>query len=104
MELADWAHLFVSSLQHHVCSSPTLQLVFYFPFLDLCIFSKQKWYTVEAEKRISAIQGILELSVQRSSCEGDPYKDRLFVYVKGSMTNISVSGRGTFYGMANIFL
>lgn len=24
MELADWAHLFVSSLQHHVCSSPTL--------------------------------------------------------------------------------
>ncbi|XP_075093249.1 uncharacterized protein LOC107803639 isoform X2 [Nicotiana tabacum] len=75
MELADWAHLFVSSLQHH------------------------KWYTVEAEKRISAIQGILELSVQRSSCEGDPYKDRLFVYVKGSMTNISVSGRGTFYGI-----
>ncbi|KAF3681272.1 putative indole-3-acetaldehyde oxidase-like [Capsicum annuum] len=53
MELADWAHLFVTSLQHH------------------------KWYTIEAEKRISEIQGILELSVQRSSCEGDPYKDRL---------------------------
>lgn len=76
MELADWAHLFVSSLQHH------------------------KWYTIEAEKRISEIQGILELSVQRSSCEGDPYKDRLYVYVKGSsMTNISVSARGTFYGI-----
>ncbi|XP_049353927.1 uncharacterized protein LOC125818481 [Solanum verrucosum] len=76
MELADWAHLFVSSLQHH------------------------KWYTLEAEKRISEIQGILELSVQRSSCEGDPYKDRLYVYVKGSsMTNISVSATGTFYGI-----
>ncbi|XP_015158332.1 uncharacterized protein [Solanum tuberosum] len=76
MELADWAHLFVSSLQHH------------------------KWYTIEAEKRISEIQGILELSVQRSSCEGDPYKDRLYVYVKGSsMANISVSARGTFYGI-----
>ncbi|KAL3325116.1 hypothetical protein AABB24_038962 [Solanum stoloniferum] len=76
MELADWAHLFVSSLQHH------------------------KWYTIEAEKRISEIQGILELSVQRSSCEGDPYKDRLYVYVKGSsMTNISVSATGTFYGI-----
>ncbi|MCD7455651.1 hypothetical protein HAX54_029044 [Datura stramonium] len=76
MELADWAHLFVISLQHH------------------------KWYTIEAEKRISEIQGILELSVQRSSCEGDPYKDRLYVYVKGSnMTNISVSARGTFYGI-----
>lgn len=76
MELADWAHLFVISLQHH------------------------KWYSLEAEKRISEIQGILELSVQRSSCEGDPYKDRLYVYVKGSnMTNISVSARGTFYGI-----
>ncbi|KAJ8568365.1 hypothetical protein K7X08_027898 [Anisodus acutangulus] len=40
MELADWAHLFVISLQHH------------------------KWYTIEAEKRISEIQGILELSFQ----------------------------------------
>ncbi|CAN4120090.1 unnamed protein product [Withania somnifera] len=76
MELADWAHLFVISLQHH------------------------KWYTLEAEKRISEIQGILELSVQRSSCEGDLYKDRLYVYVKGSnMTSISVSARGTFYGI-----
>ncbi|KAM3398721.1 putative protein isoform X1 [Capsicum galapagoense] len=76
MELADWAHLFVTSLQHH------------------------KWYTIEAEKRISEIQGILELSVQRSSCEGDPYKDRLYVYVKeNNMKNISVSARGTFHGI-----
>lgn len=78
MELADWAHLFVISLQHH------------------------KWYTIEAEKRVSEIQGILELSVRRSSCEGDPYKDRLYVYVKGSnMTNISVSARGTLYGICS---
>ncbi|XP_060170012.1 uncharacterized protein LOC132600700 isoform X2 [Lycium barbarum] len=79
MEVADWAHLFVTSLQHH------------------------KWYTIEAEKRISEIQGILELSVQRSSCEGDPYKDRLYVYVKGSSTtSISVSARGTLYGIHSL--
>lgn len=33
--------------------------------------------------KISDIQGLLEMSVQRSSCEGDDNKDRLFVYMKG---------------------
>ncbi|XP_037491523.1 uncharacterized protein LOC105629342 isoform X2 [Jatropha curcas] len=58
MELADWADLFIMSLWHH------------------------RWCATEADQRISEIQGFLELSVQRSSCERDPNKDRLFVYVK----------------------
>ncbi|KAI3804386.1 hypothetical protein L1987_25880 [Smallanthus sonchifolius] len=58
MESADWADLFIISLRQH------------------------KWYTTEADKRISEIQSLLELSVQRSSCEKDHYKDRLFVYMK----------------------
>ncbi|XP_023748929.1 uncharacterized protein LOC111897208 isoform X1 [Lactuca sativa] len=58
MESADWADLFIVSLWQH------------------------KWYATEADKRVSEIQGLLELSVQRSSCERDHYKDRLFVYMK----------------------
>ncbi|KAI3707444.1 hypothetical protein L6452_25973 [Arctium lappa] len=58
MESADWADLFIVSLRHH------------------------KWHVTEADKRISEIQGLLELAVQRSSCERDHYKDRLFVYMK----------------------
>ncbi|KAI7743416.1 hypothetical protein M8C21_011267, partial [Ambrosia artemisiifolia] len=58
MESADWADLFIISLWQH------------------------KWYATEADKRISEIQGLLELAVQRSSCEKDHYKDRLFVYMK----------------------
>ncbi|OVA00879.1 Spc97/Spc98 [Macleaya cordata] len=59
MEFADWADLFIMSLWRH------------------------KWYAAEGNKRISEIQGFLDMAVQRSSCEGDPYKERLFVYMKG---------------------
>ncbi|XP_074351166.1 uncharacterized protein LOC141690318 isoform X2 [Apium graveolens] len=58
MELADWADLFVMSLWHH------------------------KFYDTGADKRISEIQGLLELSIQRSSCERDSYRDRIYFYIK----------------------
>ncbi|KAL3518746.1 hypothetical protein ACH5RR_021335 [Cinchona calisaya] len=71
MELADWADLFIMSLWHH------------------------KWNVMEADKRILEIQGVLELSVQRSSCEGDLNKDRLYVYMKGdSVMLLSASANG----------
>ncbi|CAN6691923.1 unnamed protein product [Malus baccata var. baccata] len=71
MELADWADLFIMSLWHH------------------------KWCVTEADHRLSEIQGFLESSVQRSSCERDLHKDRLFVYMKGhdAMT-LSASASG----------
>ncbi|XP_062015511.1 uncharacterized protein LOC133732069 isoform X1 [Rosa rugosa] len=59
MELADWADLFIMSLWHH------------------------KWSITQADHRLSEIQSFLESSVQRSSCERDHNKDRLFVYLKG---------------------
>lgn len=43
---------------------------------------KQKWYFTEADQKIPEIQGLLESSIQRSSCERDHNKDRLYVYVK----------------------
>ncbi|XP_065865805.1 uncharacterized protein [Euphorbia lathyris] len=58
MELADWVDLFIKSLSHH------------------------NWHALEADQRVSEIQGFLEMSVQRSSCERDPNKDRLFVHIK----------------------
>ncbi|KAL5765353.1 hypothetical protein ACOSP7_015970 [Xanthoceras sorbifolium] len=71
MELADWADLFIMSLWRH------------------------KWCVTEADHRVSEIQGFLELSVQRSSCERDHYKDRLFVYMKGHETlPLSTSATG----------
>ncbi|PWA48898.1 hypothetical protein CTI12_AA486760 [Artemisia annua] len=63
MESADWADLFIVSLWQH------------------------KWYATETDKRISEIQGLLELAVQKSSCERDDYKDRLFVYMKEEGTS-----------------
>ncbi|OMO71121.1 Spc97/Spc98, partial [Corchorus capsularis] len=59
MELADWADLFIMSLSRH------------------------KWCITEVDRRLSEIQTLLELSVQRSSCEKDHHKDRLVVYAKG---------------------
>ncbi|KAJ7964835.1 Gamma-tubulin complex component [Quillaja saponaria] len=59
MEVADWADLFILSLWHH------------------------KWCVTEADQRLSEVQALLELSVQRSSCEQDHNKHRLFVYMKG---------------------
>ncbi|KAL6516397.1 hypothetical protein OROGR_019702 [Orobanche gracilis] len=71
MELADWANLFIISLWH------------------------RKWHVSELDKRIPEIQGVLELSVRRSSCEGDPNKDRLYVYQKGDeIKHLSVSAMG----------
>ncbi|CAN8268346.1 unnamed protein product [Cochlearia groenlandica] len=56
MELSDWADVFVASLWHH------------------------KWIVTEADERVAEIQGFLESSIQRSSCERDTCKDRLFMY------------------------
>ncbi|KAF8396319.1 hypothetical protein HHK36_017934 [Tetracentron sinense] len=71
MELADWADLFIMSLWNH------------------------KWYVTEANQRISEIQGFLDLAVQRSSCERDQNKNRLFVYMKGLDTMpLSISAIG----------
>lgn len=71
MEIADWADLFIMSLSRH------------------------KWCVTEVDRRLSEIQGLLELSVQRSSCEKDHHKDRLFVYAKGhSMMPLSTSTIG----------
>ncbi|KAL0459047.1 UNVERIFIED_CONTAM: hypothetical protein Slati_0531900 [Sesamum latifolium] len=68
MEVADWADLFIMSLW------------------------RRKWHVNEVDKRIPEIQGVLELAVQRSSCEGDPNKDRLYVYLKGEgVTHLSAS-------------
>ncbi|KAI3450111.1 hypothetical protein Pfo_006776 [Paulownia fortunei] len=71
MELADWADLFIMSLWH------------------------RKWHVNEVDKKIPEIQGVLELAVQRSSCEGDPNKDRLYVYLKGDgIRHLSASAMG----------
>ncbi|XP_039052547.1 uncharacterized protein LOC120194250 [Hibiscus syriacus] len=71
MELADWADLFIMSLSRHKC----------------CV--------TEVERRLSEIQGLLELSVQRSSCDRDHHKNRLFIYAKGhGMMPLSTSTIG----------
>lgn len=63
----------------------------------LC-FKLQKWCVTEAHHKVSEIQGILELSVQRSSCERDLNKNRLFVYIKEDGTSpLSTSSTGTFF-------
>ncbi|KAK9123015.1 hypothetical protein Sjap_012617 [Stephania japonica] len=60
MEYADWADLFIMALRRH------------------------KWHIAEASQSISEIQGFLDSAVQRSSCDRDPHKERLFVYIKSS--------------------
>ncbi|VVB04838.1 unnamed protein product [Arabis nemorensis] len=70
MELADWADVFVVSLWHH------------------------KWLVTEADKRIAGIQGFLESSIQRSSCERDTCKDRLFVYKRQGTMHLPPSTIG----------
>ncbi|RAL45951.1 hypothetical protein DM860_006105 [Cuscuta australis] len=74
MEVADWVDLFITSLLRHKC------------------------YVFEAEKRTLEIQGLLELSIQRSSCEADPNRDRVYVYMKDAITNPDLA-TGSFHGI-----
>lgn len=98
MELADWADLFIMSLRNCVCyifsylSSLSIGISYWF------FKSNQKWHVNEVDKRIPEIQGILEQAVRRSSCEKDPNKNRLYVYLKGDGVRcLSASAIGTLY-------
>ncbi|KAF0893392.1 hypothetical protein E2562_024212 [Oryza meyeriana var. granulata] len=57
MELADWADSLIISIYN------------------------KKWSFVKFEQKRAEIQGLLDLALQRSSCDSDPYKERLFVYM-----------------------
>ncbi|CAL5069418.1 unnamed protein product [Urochloa decumbens] len=58
MELADWADSFIISIYH------------------------KKWSFVKSEQKRAEIQGLMDLALQRSSCDSDPYKERLFIYMR----------------------
>ncbi|PKA66066.1 Gamma-tubulin complex component 4 like [Apostasia shenzhenica] len=64
MEISDWADLFIMLLRRKTT---------YF-----C----KKCSSIEHEPKPAKIQGILELALQRSSCENDPYRERLFIHIK----------------------
>lgn len=97
MELADWADLFIMSLWRHVCSFSVIYLIIHLLLLLNFTLSNKKWHVNELDQRIPEIQGFLELAVQRSSCEGDPNKDRLYVYLNGDCTrHFSASAIGKF--------
>lgn len=88
---------------HHVPSASCI-IFFYSLFLItisycfafFCLKLQQSCVT-EPDHRVSEIQGFLELSVQRSSCEMDHYKDRLFVYLKGHEMPLSTAETGTIF-------
>lgn len=62
----------------------------------LVYLKSQKWSVTVTNERLSEIQGLLELSIQKSSCEQDTNKDRLFVYMKGhGKLPLSASAIGT---------
>jgi len=46
----------------------------------------QKWSFVNSEQKRAEIQGIMNLALQRSSCDSDPYKERLFIYIREQPT------------------
>lgn len=58
MELADWADSFILSIYH------------------------KKWSFVKSEQKRAAIQGLMDLALQKSSCDSDPYKERLFIHMR----------------------
>lgn len=107
MEVADWADLFIKSLWDHVCLSNNYFNAYYVvmqfrwpqPSNPIPVFNlKPQKCVAKADQRLSAIQAFLEASVQRSSCEQDRYKDRLYVYMKGHGTMpLSTPSIGTTY-------
>ncbi|TVU14863.1 hypothetical protein EJB05_38359 [Eragrostis curvula] len=58
MELADWADSFI---------------------ISIC---RKKWSFVKSEQKRVEIQGLMDLALQRSSCDSDPYKEKLFIYMR----------------------
>ena len=75
-------------------------------FFDFCCHSlkAQKWRVIEADSKLPDIQGYLELSVQKSSCEHDRNKDRLFVYIKEECTlPLSKGTIGVLFTHSNYF-
>ncbi|CAM0903326.1 unnamed protein product [Alopecurus aequalis] len=69
MEQADWADSFIVSIYH------------------------KKWFFVKPEQKRAEIQGLLDLALQRSSCDNDPYKERLFIYMN-EQPGISLAASG----------
>ena len=53
----------------------------------------QKWLFVKSEQKRAEIQGLLDLALQRSSCDTDPYKERLFIYMN-DQPGISLAASG----------
>ncbi|XP_062183615.1 uncharacterized protein LOC133887670 isoform X2 [Phragmites australis] len=58
MELADWADSFIVSIY------------------------RKKWSFVKPEHKRTEIQRLMDLALQRSSCDSDPYKERLFICMR----------------------
>lgn len=55
----------------------------------------QKWFSVKSEQKRAEIQGLLDLALQRSSCDTDPYKEKLFIYMKEQpVTSVAASEHG----------
>ncbi|KAM3388763.1 hypothetical protein ACQJBY_011104 [Aegilops geniculata] len=79
MELADWAESFIVSIYH------------------------KKWFSVKSEQKRAEIQGLLDLAMQRSSCDTDPYKEKLFIYMKEQPV-ISVAASEHGFHMLDDFL
>lgn len=63
--------------------------------------ASQKWLVTEADKRIAEIQGFLESSIQRSSCERDTCKDRLYLYKRQGTMHLPPSTIGMVLQLAN---
>lgn len=61
-------------------SEVNITLSLLIPFALCLELQKSKGFVTETEQRSSDIQRLFEMSIQRSSCESDKYKDRLFVY------------------------
>ena len=72
--------------QFVIFSELKLLMKFLCDFLHRHSLKAQKWCVIEADSKLQDIQSYLELSVQKSSCEHDRNKDRLFVYIKEQCT------------------
>ncbi|KAK3143961.1 hypothetical protein QOZ80_4AG0307140 [Eleusine coracana subsp. coracana] len=70
MEIADWADSFIIYIYH------------------------KKWSFIESEQKRVQIQGLMHLALQRSSCDSDPYRERLFICMRQPTVSFDASACG----------
>lgn len=82
------------NLQEHLLALRRYHFMEMSDWVDSFVILLSSQSALQHEQEPARIQGLLNLALQRSSCENDPYKGRLFIYTKERIASQSAFANG----------